>query len=187
MILASDLREGAVLKLEKDIYRVESARLHKGGGQAGAMVHLTLKNLQTGSVTERRFRPSEKLEDLALERRRVEYLYREADLFHFMDVESYDQLSLPEKLIGPAARFLQPNLRLDVELLDERPVSVVLPEAVEIRIASTGPPVRDSESSTYKPATLENGMEILVPQFIKTGDIVRVDVSTGKYLERVKG
>lgn len=186
MILASDVREGTVLRVEKELFKVESARLHKGGGQAGAMVHLTLRSLSTRNVTERRFRPTEKLEDVALERAAAEYLYQDGDIFYFMDVSSYEQIGIPDKVVGPAFRFLQTNMRIEVELFEGRPVDVIFPETAQLRVAATGPGVHESEA-TYKPAKLENGLEILVPQFIKTGDIVKVDVRTGKYVERVKG
>ncbi|HXG53287.1 MAG TPA: elongation factor P [candidate division Zixibacteria bacterium] len=185
MIVASDVRSGLVIQLDRDLYKVEAARLHKGGGQAGATVHLTLRNLRTGNVTERRLRPTEKLEDVVLERLTAEYLYEDTERCYFMDVESYEQLEVPKRMLGDRLAFLQPNMRIDMELLEGRPVDVLFPATVDLKVASTGPGVHESEA-TYKPAVLENGIEILVPQFIKTGDTVRVDVQTRKYVERVK-
>ncbi len=120
-----------------------------------------------------------------MQRVTVEYLYQDGDLYCFMDVNSYEQLGIPQSVLGSRHRFLQPNIRMVVELFNENPVDVIFPEAVEIKVASTGPGVHEAES-TYKPATLENGLEILVPQFIKTGDTIKIDTRAGKYVERVK-
>jgi elongation factor P len=185
MVVASDAREGIVVEVERELYRVEEVRLHKGGGKAGAMVHLGLRNLFTGAVTERRFRPSDKLQEVELERVPAEFLYQAGDRFCFMDTRSYDQLEVPENLLSPYLRYLQPNLRVEIECLEGRPVSVLFPEAVELEVTSTGAGVHEAES-TYKLAVLENGLEILVPHFIRVGDRVRVDVRSGKYLERKK-
>lgn len=185
MVLASDIREGTVLQLDKTLFKVESARLHKGGGKTGPIIHLTLRNLLTHHTAERRFRPTEKLEDVSLQRVTVEYLYQDGDLYYFMDVNTYEQFGIPESVLGARHRFLQPNIRMVVEIFNENPVDVIFPETVEIKVASTGPGVHEAES-TYKPATLDNGLEILVPQFIKTGDTIKIDTRAGKYVERVK-
>lgn len=186
MVTASGLSAGKVIRLEGEAYRVLEATAHAGTGKLSGFVHVRLMNLRTGSQTERRFRPEEKVEDLPLERRPLEYLYAMGDDLYFMDPESFEQLPLPRHLLGEAHRFLREGMRLPVEFLGEQPVAVVFPETVDLRVVSTGQPMHAAQTSALKRAILENGVEALVPLFIKEGELVRVEVATGKYLERVR-
>jgi len=186
MVEASGLRSGMVIRLEGTTYRVVNAEYHAGGGKMGGVAHARLRNLETGSVTERRFRVDERLEDLTSERRTMEFSYQDGDDFVFMDPQTFDQVPIPQRAIGPAARFLQPGIQMAVDFLGERAIGVVMPETVEIRVAETAPPMHAAETSALKEATLENGLVILVPLFIKPGEVIRVDVESGKYVERVK-
>jgi elongation factor P len=186
MIEASALRSGMVIRWEGASYRVVAAEYHAGGGKMGGVAHARLRNLETGSVTERRFRGDERVEDLASERRTMEFSYQDGEAFVFMDPQSFEQVPISQRLIGPAARFLQPGVQMPVDFLGERPIGVAMPETVEIRVAGTAPPMHAAETSALKEATLDNGLVILVPLFIKPGELVRVDVESGRYVERVK-
>ncbi len=186
MSLASELRPGATVRLEGEIFRVVEAVRHLGSAQQKGLVYLKMRNLRTGTLVERRLRPDEAVQDIHLERRPMEYLYTDGEAFHFMDLETYDQVAIPAALIGELEVFLQPNQRVPVELYAGNPVAIVFPETVDLRVVSTAPAIRDKESHVYKPATLENGLEVLVPQFISEGDIVRVNVYTREYVDRVE-
>jgi elongation factor P len=159
---------------------------HSGSGQFGGSVYIKGKNLRNGHVKEWRARPEEKWKEVELTRKEMEYLYSEGESLYFMDPETYDQVSLPKIVIGEKERFLKPNMRIPVELHEGTPVYLVFPEVVDLRVVSAPPGVKEGQGSTYKTVILENGMEILAPQFIKEGDLVRVEVETGKYRERVK-
>jgi elongation factor P len=186
MILASEMKGGTVFRSGGEMFRVVEATYHMGGGKAGGMVHAKLKNLKTGHFTERRFSPDEKIEDLVLERKNMEYLYNSGDDYYFMDSGTFEQISLSKTVIGPPVRYLKEGMKIPVELHEGVPVQIIFPAEVEIRIAQTGPGIKGGQDTTYKPATLENGLEVLVPQFIQSGDLIRVEVETGKYLERVR-
>jgi elongation factor P len=186
MVIASQLRAGMAIRFEGQPYRVLGADSHPGQGQMGGATHARLKNLSTGTLWEHRFRSDLKLEELSVDRQSMEFLYADSDDCHFMNPETYDQVAIPAALIGPAARFLKPAMRLPVEFIDGTPVSAQFPDMVEVCIADTAPPAHAHEDSTWKAARLDNGVEILVPQFIKNGDIVRLDMQTLKYAERAK-
>lgn len=186
MALASELRPGATVRMEGDLFRVLEAVRHTGSAQQKGLVYLKMRNLRTGALVERRLRPEEEVQEVDLERRTMEYLYTDGEAFYFMDLETYDQVAIPAAMIGELEVFLQPNQRVPVEFYQGNPVSVVFPETVDLRVVSTAPAIRDKESHVYKPAILENGLEVLVPQFIGEGDIVRINVYTREYLDRVE-
>lgn len=186
MVVATDLKTGMILRMDADLYRVISAEYHAGGGKMGGVMHAKLKNLRTSAFWERRFRPDEKLEKVELERVTMQFIYQDGDNFYFMDPNTFEQVPLSRSMIGPAERFLQPEMPLAVEYFEGNPVSVNFPEFIELKVTITAQPLHTQQDNTMKPATLENGMEILVPQFIKTGETVRLEVETGKYVERVR-
>ncbi len=180
MILATDIREGMALKLEGTIFKVIEVKVHAGSGQMQGFVSVRLLNLSTGHYTERRFRTDEKVEDVELVRKPMEYIYNDGDLYYFMDPQTYEQVGVPKESLGNFAKFLKEGTKVDVEFLGDQS-----PKTVDLKVILTGSGVKEAQDNTMKSATLENGMEILVPQFIKEGEIVRVDVETMKYVERV--
>lgn len=186
MIVASGLRAGTVIKLDNELFSATSVDYRASGGQFGSMVFVRVRSLGTHHVKELRFHPNDKIEDVALEHQEMEYLYSDDTGFYFMNPETFEQISLPKEAIGDYAKFLQPNMRIPVELYEGSPVNVDLPEAVELKVVSAPPGLHEHETSTYKTAVLENGMEVLVPQFIKEGDVVKIESASGKYLERVR-
>lgn len=186
MVLATDLRPGLVIRLEGGLYRVLEAAHHSGTAKLGGFVHARLLSLRSGSPTERRFRLDEKVEDLPVDTRTLEFLYQQGDDFYFMDPGSFEQVPLPRAIIGAAGRFLQDGMRVPVDFVGDEPIALDFPAAVDLRVVSTGQPMRATQTSAMKHARLENDIEVLVPLFIKQGDRVRIEVATGKYLERVR-
>jgi elongation factor P len=186
MIIASQLRPGAVVKIGEELFKVEESVHHVGQGKMPGSVHAKLKNVAKGTFKELRWRPEERLDDVLLERQEMEFLYSDADSATFMNPVTYDQVSIPLETIGPAQRFLKPEMMIPVEFHEGAPINIVFPQVVDLKVETTAQPVHQQQDNTYKYATLENGMEVMVPQFIRPGEIVRVDVATGKYVDRVR-
>ena len=186
MMVASQLRRGMAIRHQGVIYKIIAAEYHAGQGKMGGVAHLRLQNIDTGSFREHRFRSEEKLEEIPLEKQQMDFLYSDTDHCHFMNPESFEQVAVPRAAVGPAERFLRPEMRLAVEFFEGRPVSVNFPDIVEVRVAETAMPVHSQQDNTWKPAKLDNGVEVMVPQFIRSGEVIRVDVETGKYVERAR-
>ncbi len=186
MARASDLKAGMVLPLEKNLYKVFHVEYHMGGGKMGGLVHAKLKGLKSGVLIDRKFKPEERLEIADLDRKVMEFLYKDAEGYFMMDPESYDQVQLDKYHLEAVDPFLQPNMKLTVEFLGEDPIHVIFPEWVELQVASTPPGLGSLQDEVTKPATLSNGLQVQVPQFIKAGDLVKVNVATKKYMERLK-
>ncbi len=186
MVIASQLRPGMVLKIGPDIFKVFESTYHLGQGKMPGSVHTRAHNVVNGALKEFRFRPEERLEDTQLQKQDMEFLYADADSVTFMNPETFEQVSIPREAIGAATKFLQAEMKVPVEFYEGQPVSIVFPPIVEAKISTTAQPVHQQQDNTYKQATLENGLEIMVPQFIKPGEIVRVEVATEKYVDRVR-
>ena len=186
MVIASQLRPGMILKMGDDIFKVFESTYHVGQGKMPGSVHARARHVVKGTLKEFRFRPEERLEDTQLERQDMEFLYSDADSVTFMNPNTYEQVSIPQEAIGAATRFLQAEMRVPVEFYQGQPVSIDFPPIVETKVSVTAQPVHQQQDNTYKSATLENGLEIMVPQFIKPGETVRVEVATGKYVDRVR-
>lgn len=185
MAIASEIRTGAVIRLDNQLYKVVDADTHSGGARAGTIVHMKLHSLSTGTITERRFPPLEKVDALSLDRVKMQYLYSKGDSFTFMNPKTYDQIDISRQIIGRVADFLKENDEAEIEFFEEKPLSVIYHEIVELKVSTTGEGIRGQSDSTFKEAELENGIKLLVPQFIVEGDMIRVTVETGKYLARV--
>ena len=186
MVLASQIRNGMVLKVGPDLFKVLESSFHVGQGKMPGSVHSKLRHVLKGTFKELRFRPEERLEDTQLEKQEMEFLYSDADSATFMNPKTFDQVSIPLEAIGAATKFLQAEMKVPVEFYEGQPVSIVFPEIVEVKVQTTAQPVHQQQDNTYKPATLQNGLELMVPQFIKSGETVRVDVASGKYVDRVR-
>jgi elongation factor P len=185
MIPACELRNGAVVRLDGAFYKVVESVGHAGGGRAGAMVHAKLRELSTGRVIERRWNTDDKVDEAAVERVTMQMLFREGDVFTFMNPRTYDQIPIPAAIAGPAAAFLKENDECEIEFFESKPLSLHYAPTVDMTVSSTGQGLKGRTESTLKEAVLDNGMTALVPQFIKEGDRVRIEVETGKYLDRV--
>ena len=186
MVDASDLRGGMIIRIEGQIYKILEVASKAGAAKMGGVVKTKLINLKTGRVWEPHFRPQERLEDLELERRMMQYLYTEGDTCTFMRPDTFEQIAISGSVLGIGKEFLQPGMEMPVEFFEGEPISVVVPDVTEVRVATTSPPTHSQQDSAWKEATLENGLSIRVPLFIAPGDIVRIDVRTGRYIERAR-
>ncbi len=186
MVTAQQLRPGMAIRFEGANYKVMACEYHPGQGKMGGVSHVRLKNLTTGTFREQSFRAELKLDDLPVEKRPMEFIYTDGGQCYFMSPETFDQIGLEETLVGSAGQFLQPGMQLPVEFIEGQAASVVFPDIVEMRVAETAPPVHGQQDSTWKSARLENGVKILVPQFVKNGDMIRIDVESLKYVDRAR-
>ncbi|MGD0361082.1 MAG: translation elongation factor P [Bryobacteraceae bacterium] len=186
MVLASQMRTGMVIVLENHPYRVVAADYHPGQGQMGGATHARLQSIDTGTFREHSFRGELRLQDLPVEKHPLEFLYLDGDQCCFMDPDNYEQIEVARALAGSRAAFLEPGMKLTVEFVNGRPVHMAIPDALEVKIADTAPASRQQQDTGFKPAKLDNGLEIMVPQFIKTGDLIRLDLETMKYMDRAR-
>ena len=160
---------------------------HHTPGNLRAMVQARLRNLLTGNSFEYRFRSNDTIERVVLEQHKMEYLYSDGSHHHFMNQENYEQVALTEEELGDAAQWLMPGLTIEVEFYDGTPIGVQLPASMELTVTTTEPQLKGATASnSNKPATLENGMTVNVPEFISTGERIRVNPNTGEYLDRAK-
>lgn len=185
MVTASELQRGMVVRVEGQVYRVIEVEAKAAAAKLGGVVKTELSNVMTGRLWEARFRPQERLEDMPVERRNMEFLFREGDTCTFMDPNTFEQVEVPGEMLGRAVDFLQSGSALPLEFFEGRPISAVLPDIVESRVVSTAPPSHSQQDSSWKEATLENGVSIRVPLFIAQDERVRIDLRTGRYMERV--
>ena len=185
-IPATQIRRGMVLVFEGDPCRVIEFR-HHTPGNLRAMVQAKLKNLRTGSSFEHRFRAADSIDPASMETHDLEFLYQGGDTYHFMNVENYDQLEMDEETLGDNAQWMQPNMKIQAEYYDGRPVGIKLPNSLVLELVDTAPVMKTAtKTASTKPAKLENGVTINVPEFVGTGDKVKVNPSTGEYQERAK-
>ncbi len=185
-IKATQIRKGMILIYNGELH-VVTAMQHFTPGKGQAGVQTKMKNLKTGNNAENRFRSDENVEKANLETRKMEYLYDDGDSLYFMDHETFEQIPISKELLGDSLYYLLPNAECDVVFFEEKAIGVELPATVDLKIVETQPYLKTATvTSSYKPAKLETGATIQVPQFIEEGQMVRVDTRDGKYLERAK-
>ena len=184
-VSTNDLKNGMSLDLPEGLFSVVEFQ-HVKPGKGGAFVRTKLKNVRTGAVIERTYRADEKLEQAIIDKREMQYLYRDGQQYVFMDNTTYDQLHVPADTVGTAANFLLENQEAIVAMHEGTPLYVELPTSVVLEITYTEPGLQgDRSTGGTKPATVETGYEIQVPLFLETGTKVKVDTRTGDYLGRV--
>ena len=184
MISAGDFRNGLCFEMDNQVYQVVEFQ-HVKPGKGAAFVRTKYKNVKTGSVVERSFNPNEKFEEAHLDRRDMQYLYNDGELYYFMDQETFDQLPIHAAPIGDAIKFLKEEMICKVLSYKGEIFSVELPITVELVITECEPGVRgDTTNNANKYATLETGAVVKVPLFVNQGETIRVDTRTGEYLER---
>ena len=184
MISVTDLRNGTKVEMDGGLWECLDYQ-HQKIGRGGAKVVGKFRSLESGSIVERTFNATEKLQDIFIDYRQMQYLFADGDLYTFMDMETYEQPVLSRDQIGDTARFLKPNLEVTVDYYQGRPLKVTLPNVVELEITQTDPGVRgDTVSGGSKPAVLESGATVNVPLFIEQGEVIRVDTRSGEYLGR---
>jgi len=184
MISTSDLRNGMTLNLDEGLFNVVEFQ-HVKPGKGGAFVRTTLKNIRTGQVVDRTFRAGERFDRAVLNKREMQFLYRDGEDYVFMDNSSYDQMNVGPSALGDAANYVIEGSTAILVMFEDEIIGTELPAAVELTIAQTEPGVQgDRVSGARKPATLETGLVIQVPLFVNPGDKVKVDTRSGEYLTR---
>lgn len=186
MISATQLRKGMVIVLDGELYQVQSFQ-HITPGNWRGMVQTKLRNLRTGNSTDYRFRSEDKIDRAVLDQQEMEYLYSDQGLHYFMNSQTYEQVGFTEEVLGDALQYITPNAHIMVNFYEGKPISIDLPGTVELRVVETEPGLKNATASrTTKPATLETGLVVQVPLFVEENDVIRIDTSDGKYLERVE-
>ncbi len=181
----SDFRNGMVIKYKDDFYKIVDF-LHVKPGKGGAFVRTTLKNIFTGQQIENTFRAGEKIEEIRIVARTLQYLYNDNDLYYFMDNDTYEQIPVNKDILGENLRFLKENQQVKLLFHDDKVIDSEMPIHVELEVTKTDPGVRgDTATGGSKPATVETGYIVQVPLFINEGDILKIDTRTGDYVERV--
>jgi len=186
LISATQLRAGMIVKHQNDLFRVMNV-VHITPGNWRGMVQTKLRNLRSGTQLENRFRSEDKVERVSFEQHEMEFLYESDDQYHFMHTENYEQIMLNSEELGDAVPYLTPNLRVQVEFYEGKPMGVSLPKTVDLTVTHTEPALRGATvTNVLKPATVESGAIVQVPGFVAIGDVIRVDTESGEYLSRAK-
>lgn len=168
-----------------ELYRTHSV-IHKTPGNLRGFVQAKLRSLKSGSMNEHRFRSEDRVEKASLDSQEMQYLYSDGEGHHFMNQESFDQMTLSDDVVGEAMKYLLPETVIIVDFYDENPVSVELPTTVNLKILEVDPGMKGATASaSYKPAKLETGLVIMVPQFVEAGTTIKIDTRDDSYLERV--
>jgi elongation factor P len=185
-VSTNDLKNGMTLELDGTLFQVVEFQ-HVKPGKGGAFVRTKLRNVRTGAVLERTFNAGVKVGLAIVERKEMQYLYRDGDAFTFMDMGTYEQIPVAAEVVGDAASWLAEGQAAQVATHEAVPIAVELPASVVLTVTATQPGVKgDTRTNAMKPATLETGAEISVPLFVEQGERVKVDTRSGTYIERVK-
>ncbi len=185
MISPNELKNGMVVKIDGELYAVIQFQ-HIKPGKGGAFVRTKLKNIKLGTVIDRTFREIEKIEEVYIEEKKLQYLYKSDGHFFFMDNETFDQFSVDKEELGDGTKYLKENLVISAYFCDGKITSVALPSSVQLKVTHTEQGIRgDTAKGGSKPAVVESGLKVSVPLFINNGDVIKVDTRTGKYIGRV--
>ena len=185
MISAGDFRNGVTFEMDGNVVQIIEFQ-HVKPGKGAAFVRTKLKNVITGGVVEKTYRPTEKVEKAHIDRKTMQYLYNDSGLYYFMDLESYEQLPLSEEQVGDALKFVKENMEVLLLFYKGTVFGIEPPNFVELEITDTEPGFKgDTATGATKPATLETGAVVNVPLFVGPGETIRIDTRTGEYMERV--
>ena len=180
----SDLKRGQTIKIDDNLYAVIDMQ-HVKLGKGGAIKQTKLKSLTDGSTRDIRLRVEETVEEAYLDKRNFEYLYSAGSEHIIMDMETYDQITLDDDAFGDGTKYLKPNSKIQISMYEGKPVVVTLPNTVDLEVTDTPPEIKGATATNQnKSATLETGLVVSVPPFIKNGDVIRVDTRSGEYLTR---
>ncbi len=180
------MKKGQTVKIDGKLYAIVDYQ-HVKLGKGGAVYQTKLKSLTDGSIQNVRLRAEETVEEAYLDKSTYEYLYSSGSEHVLMDITTYDQITLDDDVFGDGPKYLKPNSRLQVSMYEGKPIIVTLPNTVELEVTDTPPDIKGATATNQnKPATLETGLVVQVPSFIKTGDILSIDTRTGEYLARAK-
>ena len=184
MINATDIRKGLIIKIDGELFSVSDFQ-HVTPGKGRAHMQVSIKSLKQGNVTQKRFRSTDKVEDVFLEHIDMEYLYKDGEDFCFMNTENYEQVLLTKEVLGDTMLYITPNSKVKVSFYEGNTVGIELPASVTLKIIETDPGTKgDTVTNVFKPAKLETGHIIKVPPFISSGELVKVDTRTGQFLGR---
>ena len=185
MVSAGDFKNGLTVEIEGNIYQILEFQ-HVKPGKGAAFVRTKLKNIINGGVVEKTFRPTEKFETAHIDRKDMQYLYTDGDLYNFMDMETYDQLAVNADVVGDSLKFVKENETVKVISHQGNVFAIEPPITVELRVTETEPGVKgDTATGATKPAIVETGAQIMVPLFVNQDDVLKIDIRTGEYLSRV--
>ena len=185
-IPATQMRPGMIIKHNHDLHSVFSVE-HRTPGNLRAFIQAKLRNLRTGAMFEHRFRSADAVDRVIVDEAEMEYLYNDGGDYYFMNTDTYDQIHMSRDVLGDAVDYLIPNIKLNVEFYEGKPIGIELPQTVDMEVVETEPGLKSATaSSVMKPATLETGLVVQVPPFINAGEKIRIDTAEGTYMERVK-
>lgn len=183
---ASEMRKGQTIRIDEKLYAIVDYQ-HVKLGKGGAVYQTKLKSLSDGTIQNVRLRSEENVEEAYLDKRTYEYLYSSGSEHILMDTETYDQITLDDDAFGDGQKYLKPNSQLQVSMFEGKPIIVTLPNTVDLEVTDTPPEIRGATATNQnKPATMETGLVVQVPPFVKVGELIRVDTRTGEYVTRVK-
>src|SRR5262245_42820008 len=184
-VTATEIRAGNLIEWEKRIWRVlKSYHVHVGG-RGGAFMQIEMKDIESGTKKNERIRTEDKIERAVVESRSMEYLYSDGSGYVFMDKESFEQLTLPSEFLEGQAGYLIPNIDVQVNFHNERPIGIQLPPSVTVTVVETEPNLRGATATgSFKPAKVDTGLTVMVPQFVTDGVKIKVNTDTGEYIER---
>jgi elongation factor P len=185
MIDVNDLRKGVTFELDNELFKVLDYEHHKPG-RGKATIRVKARNLRTGTILDKSFISGDRVQDVRLDYHNVQYLYNDGDLFHFMDLDTYDQPAIPRSVIGDAANYLKEGLEVKLTFYQNEPLDIDLPITVDLTIVKAEIAVRgDTATGVTKKVITETGLEVVVPNFVNEGDVIRVDSRSGTYVTRV--
>ena len=185
-ILGNEIKPGMIIEHKNDLWSVLKAQ-HVKPGKGGAFNQVELKSIKRGTKLNERFRSSDSVERAILEDKKFNFLYEDEKSCHFMDQTNFEQIQINKSLLGKKNKLLKENMEVDVQFYEDQPLSVDLPSSVELKIESTDAAIKgQTASSSYKPATLENGLKIMVPPFINSDDKIILDTKTLEYIKKIK-
>lgn len=185
MIDVNDLRKGVTFELDNSLYKVLDYEHHKPG-RGKATIRVKARDLRSGTILDKSFISGDRVQDVRLDYHTVQYLYNDGSLYHFMDLETYDQPAISEKMIGDAAGYLKEGLEVKLTFYDKEPLDIDLPITVDLKVVQADVAVRgDTATGVTKKVTTETGLAVQVPNFVEEGDVIRVDTRTGAYITRV--
>ncbi len=184
-IPATQLRKGMLINVEGGLYRILDL-YHITPGNNRGHVQCRLRDIRSGRLSDLKFRSEDDVERARLDEREMQFLYKDGDLFHFMDTSTYEQVHLSRDILGDSALYLLPETLINVEFYDTEPVGIHLSTTVDLKVIDTVPGIKGATAAAQvKPATLETGLVVNVPAFVNTGDVIRINTDTGEYLSRV--
>src|ERR1022692_2652293 len=184
MMQATQLRPGVIIKHEGDLYTIFSVT-HRTPGNKRGFMQVKMRNLRNGSMNDHRFSSEDRVERAVMDEHEMEYLYKDSEFYYFMNTENYEQIQMTRETLGEAVDYLLPNMKINVEFYEDKPVGLELPATVDLLVVETEPGIKGATASNVnKPAKLETGLVVNVPPFISEGDRIRVNTAEASYQER---